>query len=74
MSFLERYEPDLYQKYLRTRHLDHRISDVFGDLEAVARIEVAGKWSADLLATSIVAELIEELRRRIAACDEGPKR
>ena len=71
MGFLEKHDPALYEKYLRRRHLDRRISVVFGDLETVAQIDEAATGSVDCSTNSIVAELIEELRHRIAVCEVG---
>ena len=68
--FLERYNPELFAKYLKSRQFDARIGEVFEDLE-----EIAGSYGFDEVskndpATSIVSELIEELQRRIDAVDK----
>ncbi|NOC83140.1 MULTISPECIES: hypothetical protein [unclassified Ruegeria] len=69
MTFLERYNPGLFVKYVKSRQFDSRIGEVFDDLEEIAGSYGFDEVSKDEPATSIVSELIEELQRRIEAVE-----
>ena len=70
MTFLERYNPGLFAKYVKSRQFDSRIGEVFDDLEEFARSYGFNEISKDEPATFIVSELIEELQRRIDATEK----
>ncbi len=65
MSYLKLHEPALFERLARTRHLDGRLVEVADDLEAMARAHELG----DFPTSEQVAELKEELRLRIEACE-----
>jgi len=70
VTFLERYNPGLFAKYVKSRQFDSRIGEVFDDLEEFARSYGFNEISKDEPATFIVSELIEELQRRIDATEK----
>ena len=73
MTFLERYYPALFAKYVKTRHCDCRIGEVFDDFEDFVASCGFDEISKGQTATSIVSELIEELQRRIDAVETPDK-
>ena len=69
MTFLERYNPQLFEKYVKTHQFDSRIGEIFDDLEEIAGSCGFGDVPKNETATAIVSELIEELQRRIEAVE-----
>ncbi len=69
MSFLERHDPSLFARFQRVRRRDQRLVEVFDDLESVAAdLDQNAGRTAGLL-VGIVAELTDELRQRVEACE-----
>ena len=69
MSFLERHDPILFSRFSRVKRHDRQLREVFDDLETVAaELERNGGREARHVA-GIVAELTDELRHRVTACE-----
>lgn len=71
VSYLRKHDPDLFAAYLMVRDLDPVVVEIFDDLETVGRLVQSSAPTGSDLVTTIIADLIDELRRRIAACEEN---
>ncbi|WP_170765483.1 hypothetical protein [Ruegeria lacuscaerulensis] len=71
MSYLKRQDPELYARYLQLRHVDPRLCDVFNDLEFMAQNVERDQHGGSVVMADILAELVSELRIRVAKCETG---